>query len=244
MPSDLVDASLFVRDKREPVEGAAYNGDQLPSAFIFLLNHLSKAVIQQFANETGTQAKSAEPIGIVVAHVFSNPDFHWRGKTMIDILTCKFRVACPVLFGARGSEKTEAGRAALGWKREDGRWASDQAHADRMTGLGAGFAAISLRDFSKASKKNPFPPSNYWSAVARIVNTPPDLVSNTQFTVLKAMVDGHESRFIQFYGNAAVAALRMALVEFPRKAPPNSHNAQALQVLGQVLQRDSGLVLG
>ncbi|KAM0278550.1 hypothetical protein ACHAQH_005118 [Verticillium albo-atrum] len=241
--SYLVDGSLFVADTREPVEGAVHNGPQLPAVFIYLLSHLSKAMIHQFASEVGANPKSAEPIGIVAAHLFSNPDFHWRGKSMIDILVAKFRVACPVLFGARGNDKTEAGRIAIGWRREDGRWISEQAHSDRMTGLGAGFASISLRDFSKASKKNPYPPSHYWTAMAMIVNSPPALVSNTQYTVLKAMIDGHESRFLQFYGNAAIEALRTALVEFPKKAPATSPTAQALQVLGQVLQRDSGLAL-
>ncbi|RBQ78911.1 hypothetical protein VDGD_01351 [Verticillium dahliae] len=243
VPSYLVDGSIFVADSRDPVEGAVHNGPQLPAVFIYLLSHLSKAMIHQFASEVGANPKSAEPIGIVAAHLFSNPDFHWRGKSMIDILIAKFRVACPVLFGARGNDRTEAGRLAVGWRREDGRWISEQAHSDRMTGLGAGFASISLRDFSKASKKNPYPPSHYWTAMAKIVNSPPALISNTQYTVLKAMIDGHETRFLQFYGNAAIEALRTALVEFPKKAPATSHTAQALQVLGQVLQRDSGLAL-
>ncbi|KAL9943029.1 hypothetical protein D7B24_009095 [Verticillium nonalfalfae] len=243
VPSYLVDGSIFVADSRDPVEGAVHNGPQLPAVFIYLLSHLSKAMIHQFASEVGANPKSAEPIGIVAAHLFSNPDFHWRGKPMIDILIAKFRVACPVLFGARGNDRTEAGRIAVGWRREDGRWISEQAHSDRMTGLGAGFASISLRDFSKASKKNPYPPSHYWTAMAKIVNSPPALISNTQYTVLKAMIDGHETRFLQFYGNAAIEALRTALVEFPKKAPATSHTAQALQVLGQVLQRDSGLAL-
>ncbi|KAM0335706.1 hypothetical protein ACHAQA_000756 [Verticillium albo-atrum] len=241
--SYLVDGSIFVADTREPMEGAIHNGPQLPAVFIYLLSHLSKAMIHQFASEVGANPKSAEPIGIVAAHLFSNPDFHWRGKSMIDVLIAKFRVACPVLFGARGSDRTEAGRIAIGWKKEDGHWISEQAHSDRMTGLGAGFASISLRDFSKASKKNPYPPSHYWTAMAMIVNSPPPLISNTQYTVLKAMIDGHETRFLQFYGNAAIEALRTALVEFPKKAPASSHTAQALQVLGQVLQRDSGLAL-
>ena len=75
-----------------------------------------------------------------------------------------------------------------------------------------------------------------------LVNSPPEAVSITQLTVLKAMIDGHEARFIQFYGTAAIAALRMALVEFPKKAPKDSHNAQALQVLGQILQQNTGLL--
>ncbi|WYZ38671.1 hypothetical protein EsH8_III_000585 [Colletotrichum jinshuiense] len=240
-PSPPVDASIYVQQNREPVEGAVHNGPQLPALFVYLLNILAKAIIQQFANEGGANPKSAEPVGIVTAQIFSNKDYQWRGGSLIDILIAKFRVSCPVLFGSRGSDKTENGRKAIGWKRENGNWIPEQAHNDRMTGLGAGFAAIALRDFSKASKTNPYPPTNYWKAMAQIVNSPPQLVSNTQYIVLKSMIDGHEQRFINFYGNAAIAALRMALVEFPTRAPPGATAAQALQVLADVLRRDSGL---
>ncbi|KDN63857.1 putative GLE1-like protein [Colletotrichum sublineola] len=241
VPSPLVDANTYVQQNREPVESAVNNGPQLPALFIYLLNILAKAIIQQFSNEGGANPKSAEPVGIVTAQIFSHKDYQWRGASMIDILIAKFRVACPVLFGSRGSDKTENGRKAIGWKKENGNWVPEQAHNDRMTGLGAGFAAISLRDFSKASKTNPYPPTNYWKAMAQIVNSPPQLVSNTQYIVLKSMIDGHEQRFINFYGNAAIAALRMALVEFPKRAPPGATAAQALQVLADVLRRDSGL---
>lgn len=243
VPSDPIDASLFVKDKRDPVEGAAQNGDQLPSVFIFLLSHLAKAIVVQFSTEAGVDSKAAEPIGIVTAHIFSNPEFQWRGKSMIDILIAKFRVSCPVLFGSGGNDRTAAGRVAIGWRKLDGHWIPEQAHMDRMSGLGAGYASISLRDFSKATKQNPYPPTNYWMALAAIVNTPPQSVTSTHFRVLKAMIAGHEARFIQFYGNAAIAALRAALVQFPKKAPPNTHDAQALQVMGQVLQTNSGLNL-
>ncbi|KZL68068.1 GLE1-like protein [Colletotrichum tofieldiae] len=241
VPSPLIDANIYVQQNREPVEGAVNNGPQLPALFVYLLNILAKAIIQQFSNEGGANPKSAEPVGIVTAQIFSNKDYQWRGGSMIDILIAKFRVACPVLFGSRGSDRTENGRKAIGWKKENGNWIPEQAHNDRMTGLGAGFAAIALRDFSKASKANPYPPTNYWRAMAQIVNSPPQLVSNTQYIVLKSMIDGHEQRFINFYGNAAIAALRMALVEFPKRAPPGATAAQALQVLADVLRRDSGL---
>ncbi|KAK2759694.1 RNA export mediator gle1 [Colletotrichum kahawae] len=241
--SPPIDVGLYVLRNREPVVGAVHNGEQLPALFVYLLNILSKAIIGQFANEGGANTKSAEPVGIVTAQIFSNKDYHWRGVSLIDILISKFRVACPVLFGSRGNDKTQAGRQAIGWRKEDGNWIPEQAHNDRMTGLGAGFAAIALRDFSKASKTNPYPPTNYWKAMAQIVNSPPQLISNTQYIVLKSMIDGHQQRFINFYGNAALAALRLALVEFPRKAPAGATAAQALSVLADVMRRDSGLDL-
>ncbi|KAL7625521.1 hypothetical protein AAE478_004741 [Parahypoxylon ruwenzoriense] len=243
VPSELVDPSLFITDKRDPVEGAVHNEPQLPSLFIYLLNHFAKAVINQFINECGAQPKTADPIGVITAMIFSNKAYLWRGKSLIDILMAKFRVVCPVLFGYRGSETTEQGRLRLGWKRSGSGWAPEQQHTDRMKGLGVGYAAISLRDFSKSPNTNPWPPSKYWTTMARIVRTPPADISNTQCIVLRAMIEAYEERFIHFYGNAAIAALRNALVEFPNKAKVKTPGVSGLQVLAQILKRDIGLEL-
>ncbi|CAI4213774.1 unnamed protein product [Parascedosporium putredinis] len=243
LPSPLINVASFVTDQREPQQDAVYNGEQMPSLFIYLLNIFSKAVINQFINECGANPKAADPIGVMAAHIFSDKDFQWRGKSLIDILIAKFRKSCPVLFGIRGSDKTVQGRALIGWRKDGGGWMPEQMHYDRMSGLGAGFAAISLRDFSKANKANPYPSSNYWRAISGIVNTQPAEISDTQYIVLKAMIDGHEQRFIQFFGNAAIAALQVALMEFPKKSP-KSVAAGALQVHGQVLRDEKGLYIG
>jgi nucleoporin GLE1 len=225
------------------MEGAAHNEAQLPSLFLYLLNIFSKSIINQFIHECGAQPKAADPLGVMAALVFSKPDYLWRGKTLIDILMAKFRVACPVVFGYRGSEKTEQGRLRLGWRRDGAGWAPEQQHIDRMKGLAVGYAAISLRNFSKSTKKNPWPPSKYWTSLARIVNTPPAEMSNTQCVVLRAMIETYAERFIHFYGSAAIAALHSALVVFPKKAPAKTPGAAGLEVLAQMLKRDIGLEL-
>lgn len=239
-----MDPSHFVLEPRNPVEGALHNDSVLPSLFLYLLNILSKAAISQFISEGGARPETADPVGICLAATFSDPDFLWRGQAMIDILMAKFRVVCPVLFGYRGSEKTEQGRMRLGWWKDGGHWVPEQQHMDRMTGLGAGFAAVALRKFAASSKKNPYPPRHYWTAMARIVNTPPAEISDTQCVVLKSMVQNYEQKFIEFYGTAAIAALRTALVEFPARAPNKTAAVHSVEVLAQLLRRDSGLVLG
>ncbi|KAI0021962.1 GLE1-like protein-domain-containing protein [Xylariomycetidae sp. FL0641] len=241
--SPPVEPSNFITDRREPVEGAVHNEPTLPSLFIYLLSHFSKTIISQFINECGAQPKSADPIGVVAAQIFSNPSYHWRGRPLIDILMAKFRVVCPVLFGYRGSEQTEQGRLRIGWKREEGSWAPEQQHIDRMKGLAVGYAAISLRDFTKSPKSNPWPPSHYWTAMAKIVNTPANEISNTQCIVLRSMIELYEERFLAFYGSAAIAALRKALVEFPTKAPGKMSGVTQLQALAAILKRDLGLEL-
>ncbi|KAI5924382.1 GLE1-like protein-domain-containing protein [Camillea tinctor] len=243
VPSSPVDPLNFITDKREPAEGAMHNETHLPSLFLYLLNHFAKAVINQFINECGAQPKTADPIGVIAAMVFSNKAYLWRGKTLIDILMAKFRVVCPVLFGYRGSEKTEQGRLRLGWKKDGPGWTPEQQHTDRMKGLGVGYAAIALRDFSKSPNTNPWPPSRYWTSLARIVNTPPAEISNTQCVVLRAMIEIYEERFLTFYGTAAIAALRKALVEFPAKAQDKTPAVSGLQVLASILKRDIGLQL-
>ncbi|KEY73385.1 hypothetical protein S7711_01498 [Stachybotrys chartarum IBT 7711] len=243
VPSPPIDVSRFVVGQRQPEEGAVYNDATLPSLFIYLINICAKGIINQYINECGANPKAADPIGVVTAQIFSNKDFQWRGQTLIDILLAKFHKACPVLFGIRGNAKTERGRLALGWRKDGPSWESEKSHNDRMTGLGAGFAAMSLRDFSKTTKRNPYPPTNYWKALANIVNTPENEITNTQMVVLRSMIEGYEQRFITFYGNAAVAALRVALVEFPEKAVGKTTTAVAVQSLAKVLQSEAGLVL-
>ncbi|PFH56902.1 hypothetical protein XA68_15781 [Ophiocordyceps unilateralis] len=232
IPSYPVEVNRFVAEPREPTKRT--DDATLPSLFIYLINVCAKGIVNQFINECGANPKAADPIGIFTAHLFSHKDFQWRGHSLIDILLAKFRVVCPALFGLRGSEKTERGRLALGWRRDGPTWITEQSHNDRMTGLGAGFAAMSLRDFSKSSKENPYPPTHYWKALSLIINTPASETSNTQCVVLRAMIDGHEERFLTLYGNAAVAALRLALVDFPQKAPHNAPAAGSLRALAEV----------
>lgn len=247
MQSLMVDPSIFILEPREPVNGAVHNG-LLPSIFLYILNILSKSAILQFVNEAGARPETADPVGVILASTFSEPDFQWRGGPLVDILLAKFRLVCPVLFGLNGNEKTVEGRARLGWRldRVSNRFVPEQTHMDRMTGLAAGFAALSLRNFRKVSttKSNPYPPRNYWMALARIVNTPPKDVSNTQCVVLKGMIENYESKFIEAYGNAAIAALRLALVDFPGSVQVRSAAVSSLEVLASVLKRDTGLELG
>lgn len=242
-PNPSVDPSLYMVSKPSPSEGAIHNGESLPALLIYLLNVFSKGIVAQFTDEAGVAPKTADPIGVLAVSVFSQRDLLWRGQPLIDILMAKIRISCPVLFGIRGNEKTEEGRARLGWKKnEDGSWVDEQVHNTRMTGLGAGYAAVSLRKFP-SSLKNPWAPTHYWQAIASIVSTPPDQASSTQYTVLRALLENYEAKFLSFYGNAAYAALKVALVDFPGRALESSAASSSLKVLGDKLRRDTGLRL-
>ncbi|KZF26476.1 GLE1-domain-containing protein [Xylona heveae TC161] len=241
-----VDVRQYIVPKPElaPLLQSA-DGAHGPGLLVYLLNIFAKAIISQFINESSVSPKSADPIGVVAASVFSSNDFRWKGVSLIDILMAKFHVVCPVLWGIYGSEKTEQGRQRLGWWREEpgGPWISEQRHNERMTGLGSGFAAIALRNFEKSPLQNPYPNIHYWRAVASIVNVPPQEATGTHFVVLKAMIENYEGRFLEFYGHAALVALKKALVAFPRQATNQGVAAKAVTVLADVYQRDKRLTL-
>ncbi|PBP16479.1 GLE1-like protein [Diplocarpon rosae] len=243
-PSPTVDPRRFLVTFPEgPVEGAVHNGDEMPCLFIYIVNIFAKAVVAQLSNEAGVNPRIAEPIGIIVHNIITFPAFLWRGKSLVDIIMAKFRVSLPVVFGERGNERTEEGRKRLGWKRIDGGWISEQAHNDRMRGLGAGYAALCLRNYTKSTRENPWPATYYWNAIALIVDTPPQERNQTQALILNAMIEGFEKKFIDFYGNMAVAALRAALITFPNEASEQTAAIKTLMVLGERLKRDTGLTL-
>lgn len=218
-------------------EGGA--NTQYPAILLFLLNHLVKAVISQFAQEVSRATHAADPIGILVVSMFSTPELLWNGHSLIDILWAKYHKVCPVVFGIYGSEKSAAGRTRLGWHIEDGAHVDIQEHQDRMIGFGAGFGAITLRDFTKSKNVSPAPVHLFWTSLARILNTPKDEQSPTQYVVLNSMLKHCVQRFISFYGTAAIAALRTACIDFPSTGPagPGGQGADAAVVAVQALPR-------
>ncbi|KAI9849067.1 MAG: hypothetical protein M1838_000297 [Thelocarpon superellum] len=247
-----VDVRQFlVASSSDPGDVASGGSDgTLPGLLVYLINIFAKAIIAQFISEASVSPKAADPVGIVAVQIFASNDFRWRGRSLIDIMMAKFHVVCPVLWGVNGDERTAAGKARLGWWREetDGPWVSEQRHNERMTGLGAGFAAIALRNFAKSKLRNPYPNIRYWQALQCIVSVPPPQATSTHFVVLKAMVENYENRFLELYGSAAKAALRKALVDFPAQTlqsggPGAGVAARAVAVLPDVLQRNRKLTL-
>lgn len=222
---------------------------QYPAILLFMLNHFAKAIISQFAQEVSRAPHAADAIGILVAQVFSTPEFLWNGHSLIDILWAKYHKVCPVLFGIYGSEKNAAGRARLGWHVDGGAEVDKQEHHDRMVGFGAGFGAITLRDFTKSKNNPPAPVHLFWTSLARILNTPPNEQTPTHYVVLNNMLRHSVPRFVSFYGTTAIAALRKACIDFPSTGPmgPGGKGADAavlaLQSLPLTWQKEINFTL-
>jgi len=199
---------------------------QYPAPLLFLLNHFAKAIVSQLAQEVARDTHAADPIGILAVTIFSAPEFRFNGHSLIDILWAKYHKVCPVLFGIHGTENSAAGRARLGWRIDGGAEVSPQEHYDHMTGFAAGFGAITLRDFTKSKNESPAPVHLFWTALARIISTPNNEQTPTQYIVLNNMLKHSVPRFIGFYGVAAIAALRTACIGFPSGGGPPGPSGQ------------------
>ncbi|KAI7478644.1 hypothetical protein KC351_g8045 [Hortaea werneckii] len=221
-----------------------------PSEFIL---RFAKSAISQLIQEAGMETETADGVGVLLVTIFSVPNYRWNGQSLIDVLWAKYHVVCPPLFGITGNQKTVAGRKRLGWWVDgDGDTAnafiSDELHYQRMRGLGAGFSALTLRDFSRSANPNPAPNRLWWESLARILNLPLGHPQLTHYVLVKALLADHIPRILQIFASAGKAVIREATGEFPQKGPRKENGmpfseVTALDSLPATLASKQGLSL-
>ncbi|KAL4894049.1 hypothetical protein BDV59DRAFT_201359 [Aspergillus ambiguus] len=228
-----------------PPEIASSGDTQVPALLIYGLNIFAKSLIAALLTEASLNHGHSEPVGIVAAQIFSMDAFIYKGCPMVDILWAKYRVVCPALWGFYGDEKTEGGRRALAWWREgpDGPYISEQGHADRMTALGAGFASITLRNFGKTPRKNPFPNHLFWFAMHKILTVPVDEMQETHVILLSSMLKSSAERIVGFFGHIGLALMRRAIVDLPSALPRQSMGVNQLKLLKDLYKREKNIII-
>ncbi|KAB8338824.1 hypothetical protein FH972_021768 [Carpinus fangiana] len=221
------------------------NDNQVPALRIFLLNIMAKSAVQQMIVAAGPKPETADPLGLACVLVFANTDLRWQGFPLSDILLAKLHRTVPVLFGINGKEDTESGRKNLGWAREphapDGDWLSEQQSTEKWIGLGAGFAACTLRVY-RSPALNPLPPTLFWESTARLLNTPVAERTQAHFFLLKAFVEYATPKIIGTFGRAGALLIRRAIVSYPAE----SHGAKGANSLASAaiaVKRDYNLIV-
>lgn len=195
-----------------------------------------KRIFKQFEAEIGPslpqeRGEAAEPIGTMVSMVFARPEYHFNGRSLIDILWAKYHVECRLLFGVPGG-----------------------VYKHSVSDLAAGFAAITLRDYrNHRTHQNPAPNRLFWQSLARVTNTPAQELNIGHYQAVGSMLNHtFVTRFVQLYGMAAVVAIKYALVDFPNRAPQNPTNqkeqnlkkeAEALHSVAYSLDQEAHLKL-
>ncbi|OGE55954.1 hypothetical protein PENARI_c003G09078 [Penicillium arizonense] len=242
IPEPSVDVQRFIAFPPAEMAGSEH---KISALLIYALNIYAKALVSALITEAALNPGHAEPIGIMAAQIFSQDGLMYKGIPLSDILMAKFRVVCPALWGFTGNDKTDSGRRALGWSREEagGPFISEQAHLDRMTALGSGYAAITLRNFGKTARKNPFPNTMFWDSITKILAIPPSELQETQIILLGSLLRSSPERILGFFGQIGLVLMRKALVELPASVPRQTVAVIQLTALKETLRREKNILL-
>lgn len=197
---------------------------QYPAFLLYIFICFEKFVLKQFEKEAaGTDGRTIQEIGLIAASLLADQRYTWKGIPLTDVLLAKLHRICPILFGIRGTMNTTSGRERLGWLLIDKVQPNEEQYGQRMRGLGAGYAALSLRSF--AAKTPAIPMSEYWRITVSICNTPSEHLWPGHFAVLYGLIRDYHKKFLQFYGAQARAVLRRATIDLPKRAPPRCKDA-------------------
>lgn len=195
-----------------------------PAFLLYLWICFEKSLLKQFEKEAASEdGRTIQEIGLIAASLLSDPNYMWRGVPLSDIVLAKFHRVCPPLFGIRGTMDTAQGQDRLGWRLIDKNPPSTESYSQRLRGLGAGYAAMSLRAFN--GKAPAIPMSEYWRALVSLCNTPPDHLYPGHFALIAGLVRDYYKKFLAQYGVPARAVLRRAILELPARAPARCKDA-------------------
>lgn len=241
IPTTTIDVRDFLSNPPPSIANDPATATTAPALLIYALNVFSKSIIAQLANEASIVTARAEPFGVIAAQIFPLPEYSFKGYPLIDILLAKYHVVCPPLFGITGLESSAQGRDRLGWWKASGAYLPSARHHERMTGFAAGYAALSLRNFSKSRHRNPYPPHRFWETITWLLDLPPAAVQPTHLTILKGLVVQSVERFLMFFEEAAAAVLRRVFTTFLDRLPETVRKgteARTLKTLAETLGRD------
>jgi nucleoporin GLE1 len=197
---------------------------QYPAFLLYLWICFEKFVLKQFEKEAASaDGRTIQEIGLIAASLLADQRYMWKGIPLTDIVLAKLHRICPILFGIRGRMDTAEGRIRLGWLPIDKASPSEEQYGQRMRGLGAGYAALSLRSFN--AKAPAVPMSEYWRAIVSICNTPSDALWPGHFAILYGLIRDYYKKFLSFYGAQARGVLRRATIDLPARAPPRCKDA-------------------
>ncbi|KAF2035029.1 GLE1-domain-containing protein [Setomelanomma holmii] len=222
-PGPTIDIRPYLISQDIPPVGSDAEA-QYPAFLLYLWICFEKFVLKQFEKEAAsTDGRTIQEIGLIAASLLADPRYMWNGIPLTDVVLAKLHRICPILFGIRGTMSTAEGQIRLGWLPIDKNQPSEEQYGQRMRGLGAGYAALSLRSFN--AKAPAIPMSEYWRAIVSICNTPSEDLWPGHFAILYGMIRDYYKKFLTFYGAQARGVLRRATIDLPARAPPRCKDA-------------------
>lgn len=232
-PGPVIDIRSYIVSHQVPQLSneaeAAY-----PAMLLYVWICFEKFLLKQFEKEAANEdGRIIQEIGLIAASLLGDKKYMWKDIPMTDIVLAKLHKACPPLFGIRGTMDTAEGRLRLGFLPGQ----TVDVYSQRLRGIGAGWAAMTLRTFS--GKPAAIPVAEYWRAVVCICNTPADALFPGHFSILNGLLRDYYKKFLIMYGVPARAVLRRAVIDLPARAPARCKDAAAsVRVLSESWKKE------
>ncbi|KAF2995877.1 hypothetical protein E8E13_004290 [Curvularia kusanoi] len=214
---------------------------QYPAFLLYMWIIFEKFLLKQFDKEADNEdGRVMQELGLVAASLFADQKYMWKGISLIDVLLAKMHKVCPIMFGLRGNMNTVEGQKRLGWVPIGDNPPTATAYMQRIRGLSAGFAAMSLRAFKTVPA---LPMSEYWHVLVHVCNTPTQDLYPGHFAILNGLLRDFYKKFLGFYGVQARGVLRRAVIDVPARAPERCKDAAGVISVFREQWKKENLVL-
>ena len=224
-PGPTVDIRPFLVNQTIPPL-ANESEAQYPAFLLYMWIMFEKFLLKQFEKEASNEdGRIIQEIGLIAASLFADQRYMWKGVSLIDVLLAKMHHICPIMFGVLGNMNTVEGQKRLGWMPIDKQPPTAEIYMQRIRGLSAGFAAMSLRAFKTVPA---LPMSEYWRCLVHVCNTPSADMYPGHFAILNGLLRDFYKKFLGFYGIQAKGVLRRAVVDIPARAPERCREAAGI----------------
>lgn len=169
----------------------------------WILNFFAKAVVAQAEVETIVSIQSATPLGKLAAMMML------RYEPLKELLLARFVKKCPLVIGYTCAIDTVEGRIRMGWKRKGEKWEEPNSYSERLSGICAVWTAITISQIPTNGQPHPYPFANSWRFVARMVNVPNELLTDTHFSAMGIWWDIASEAFLSEYGRQGQKLLEL-----------------------------------
>ncbi|KAK6464718.1 GLE1-like protein-domain-containing protein [Scheffersomyces coipomensis] len=199
---------------------------QSPLAYKFILNFIAKAVVDQAETEVIVKPTAALPLAhLSRALLQAYPEFEY-------FLNARFVKKCPFIIGYSCSIDSEQGRTRMGWKRRDGKWEDEVKYDERVSGICTVWAAMARLDGYAPVQLYSVEAS--WTFLARSINLKPELITNTQFSVVSNWWEAAAKQFLPKFGKQGVKIMTVLVREWPLSVANRKYPAAArLLIFGE-----------
>jgi nucleoporin GLE1 len=210
------------------------------TAYLWLLNFLSKSIVSQAETETTVSVNSAVPLGLLAVLIMQeNPQ-------MKELLIARFVKKCPHVIGYSCGIDTEEGRVRMGYRRINEKWEDDAVYSERIAGMCSVWAVMTQSKFSaNSNKEHPYPFSHSWTFLARQLNTSAQHIHNANYSAVGAWWDVAAEKFLTAYGRQGRKLLQAAWDDFTSMSSEHQKYPAAvrLRLLGMDWVKNGQLVV-